>query len=469
MNVQVEAVSSVRRRMRYAVPAVQVGSAFTSVIAKINAKARLPGFRPGKAPGAMIERMYGTEVRRQVLDKLLADTVFTAIEKADLRAVGRPEVEELSDLARDRELQVTVQVEVLPDLELSGYEGAELSAKAVVADADDVAEVLEQKARERGEWASVDGGAGPGDEIELDFSASGEGAEAPLSGEKRRVVVGDGQIHKLVEAAILGVKAGESVEKTVTASATDAPFAEGAEVKVTATLHEVRHLVIPAVDDEFAKDLGEADLAALTAKVQAEVEAEAERRSKELKRGAAVEHLVTVNTIEVPSSVIDGYVDEQLRRSFGNLDQRMMQVLGGYIQQMRGRMAKDAEQALRRSLALEAIAKSQNIEVSDDEVAAELDKLVAENPSRAAAVRRQYSQPEAREELRRRVQHEKSMDYLVSVAQFSSAETVTVRAAREENAKRRAAQMAGEIEDEGAEHDHDHDHEHCDDPTHNHG
>lgn len=465
MNVQVEAVSSVRRRMRYAVPALQVGSAFTSVIAKINAKARLPGFRPGKAPGAMIERMYGTEVRRQVLDKLLADTVFTAIEKADLRAVGRPEVEELSDLARDRELQVTVQVEVLPDLELSGYEGAALSAKTVVADEADVSDALEQKARERGEWASVEGGAGPGDEVELDFSASGDGAEAPLSGEKRRVVLGDGQLNKLVEAAIVGVKAGESVDKTVTAGADDAPFSEGAEVKITGSVHEVRHLAIPAIDDEFAKDLGEADLAALTAKVQAEVHAEAERRSRELKRGAAVDNLVAVNTIEVPSSVIDGYVDEQLRRSFGNLDQRMMQVLGGYIQQMRGRMAKDAEQALRRSLALEAIAKSQKIEVSDDEVAAELDKLLAENPGRAAGLRRQYSQPEAREELRRRVQHEKSMDYLVSVAQFSDAETLSVRAAREDNAKRRAAAMADDVEDQGA----DHDHEHCDDPTHNHG
>lgn len=463
MNVQVEAVSSVRRRMRYAVPALQVGSAFTAVIAKINAKARLPGFRPGKAPGAMIERMYGTEVRRQVLDKLLADTVFTAIEKADLRAVGRPEVEELSDLARDRELQVTVQVEVLPDLELSGYEGAALTAKTVVADAEDVTDALEQKARERGEWATVETGAGPGDEVELDFSASGDGAEAPLSGQKRRIVLGDGQLHKLIDAAIVGVKAGEQVDKRVIASAEDAPFSEGAEVAITAAVHEVRHLAIPAVDDEFAKDLGEADLPALTAKVQAEVQAEAERRTRELKRGAAVEHLVTVNTIEVPSSVIDGYVDEQLRRSFGNLDQRMMQVLGGYIQQMRGRMAKDAEQALRRSLALEAIAKSQAIEVSDDEVAAELDKLIAESPGRAAGLRRQYSQPEAREELRRRVQHEKSMDYLVSVAQFSSSETVSVRAAREDNAKRRAAQMAGEVEEA------EHDAEHCDDPTHNHG
>ena len=465
MNVQVEAVSSVRRRMRYAVPALQVGSAFTSVIAKINAKARLPGFRPGKAPGAMIERMYGTEVRRQVLDKLLADTVFTAIEKADLRAVGRPEVEELSDLARDRELQVTVQVEVLPDLDLSGYEGAALIAKTVVADADDVAEVLELKARERGEWASVDTGAGPGDEIELDFSAAGEGAEGPLTGEKRRVVLGDGQLNKLVDAAIAGVKAGESIEKTVVAAAGDAPFVEGAEVKITATVHEVRHLAIPAVDDEFAKDLGETDLAALTAKVTADVEAEAGRRSKELKRGAAVDHLVTVNTIEVPASVIDGYVDEQLRRNFGQLNPQMMQMLGGYIQQMRASMAKDAEQALRRSLALEAIAKSQSIEVSDDEVAAELDKLLAENPSRAAGLRRQYSQPEAREELRRRVQHEKSMDFLVSVAQFSSSETLTVRAAREDNAKRRASDMAGELEDDTADHDHDH----CDDPTHNHG
>lgn len=466
MNIQVEAVSSVRRRMRYAVPALQVGSAFSAVVAKINAKARLPGFRPGKAPSAMIERMYGTEVRRQVLDKLLSDTVFTAIEKADLRAVGRPEVEELSELARDRDLTVTVQVEVLPDLNLSGYEGAELTASVVEPDGEDVAAALEAKAREKGEWVTVEDGAENGDEVEIDFTAQVQGSEeAPLSGQKRRVLLGDGRLNKLVETALVGAKTGEMLEKTVTASEGDAPFADGAEVAIHATVYEVRRMAIPAVDDEFAKDLGEPDLAALTAKVQAEVQAEAERRTKEFKRAAVVDHLVTVNAIEVPGSVVDGYVDEQLRRSFGQLDERMMQVLGGYIQQMRGRMAKDAEQALRRSLALESLAKKQEITVDDAQAVAEVDRLTAENPSGAAQLRRQYGTPAAREELCRRIQHEKTMDYLVSVATFTAGAALTLRAAREDNAKRRATEMAGELEDD----DGGHDAEHCDDPTHNHG
>lgn len=466
MNIQVEAVSSVRRRMRYAVPAMQVGLAFSAVVAKINAKARLPGFRPGKAPSAMIERMYGTEVRRQVLDKLLSDTVFNAIEKADLRAVGRPEVEELSELARDRDLTVTVQVEVLPDLDLSGYEGAELIASVVEPDGEDVAATLEAKAREKGEWVSLEEGAGPGDEVEIDFTAHAQGSDdAPLTGEKRRVVLGDGRLNKLVEAAVLGAKVGETVEKTVTASEDDTPFAAGAEVAVRASIHEVRRMAIPTVDDEFAKDLGETDLAALTAKVQLEVQAEAERRTKEFKRSAVVDHLVTVNTIEVPGSVVNSYVDEQLRRSFGQLDERMMQVLGGYIQQMRGRMAKDAEQALRRSLALESLAKRVAISVDDAQAQAEVERLAAENPAGAAQLRRQYATPATREELCRRLQHEKTMDYLVSVATFTAGSALTLRAAREDNAKRRASDMAGEIEDEAEGHDA----EHCDDPTHNHG
>lgn len=466
MNVQVEAVSSVRRRMRYAVPALQVGSAFSAVVAKINAKARLPGFRPGKAPSAMIERMYGTEVRKQVLDKLLSDTVFSAIEKADLRAVGRPEVEALSELARDRELTVTVQIEVLPDLDLSGYEGAELTAPLVQPDAEDVAAALEAKAREKGEWVTVEDGAQNGDEVEIDFSAQVQGSDdAPLSGQKRRVLLGDGRLNKLVEAAVVGAKTGETIEKTVTAAEGDAPFAAGAEVAIAATVHEVRRMAIPAVDDEFAKDLGETDLAALTAKVQAEVQAEADRRSQEFKRAAVVENLVTVNTIEVPGSVVDGYVDEQLRRSFGDLDQRMMQVLGGYIQQMRVKMAKDAEQALRRSLALESLAKKHGITVEDAEAVAEVDRLSAENPGNVAQLRRQFGTPAAREELCRRLQHEKTMDHMISVANFSAGATLTVRAAKEENAHRRASEMAGELASEGEGHDADH----CDDPTHNHG
>lgn len=468
MDVQVESLSSVRRRMKYAVSAATVGAAFASVIAKINNRARLPGFRPGKAPAAMIERMYGSDVRRQVLDKVLQDTVFSAIDKAGIRAVGRPEVEELSELRRDAELQVTVQVEVLPELALGGYDGAELQADAVVADEADLAAALEDKARSRAEWVTASDAAGPGDEVELDFLAQQiDSEDAPMSGEKRRVLLGSGRLHGLVEGVAQGLTGGESVERTVTAGDNDAPFTAGSNVAIKVTVHEVQRQVIPAIDDELAKDLGEADLAALKASLQAKLDSEAQQASRDLQRRAAVDHLMASNTIEVPPSVVESYVDEQVRRAFGQLDRRMVEMLRGYLDSMRQRMAGDAEKALRRSLALEAIAKDHSIAVDDAAVDAEIERLAQQTEGRKEMVRRQYANEQGREELRRRLQHEQAMDLLVSKAKLSLGATRSIAASKAAaQAADDAAQAAAEAEDaalESAAHGepgHVHD-EHC--------
>jgi trigger factor len=466
MDVQVESLSQVRRRMKYAVPATTVGAAFSSVIAKINARAKLPGFRPGKAPAAMIERMYGSDVRRQVLDKVLQDTVFSAIDKAGIRVVGRPEVEELSDLRRDAELQVTVQVEVLPELSLSGYEGVALVADAVQADAADLDQALEEKARSRAEWVTASDAAGAGDEVELDYLARQVDSEdAPMSGEKRRVLLGSGRLHSLIEGVALGLKGGESVERTVTAGEADAPFAAGSEVSVQVTVHEVQRQEIPAIDDELAKDLGERDLAALKASVQAKLQDEARQATRDLQRRAAVDQLIAANTIEVPTSVVESYVDEQVRRAFGQLDRRMMEMLRGYLDSMRRRMATDAEKSLRRSLALEAIAKDHSITVDDATVDAEIERLVQQAEGRKETVRRQYAQEQAREELRRRLQHEQAMDLLVQKASMSVGVTRSLAESKAAvQAADDAAQAAAEAEEDSAaaqgEAGHVHD-EHC--------
>jgi trigger factor len=462
LDVAVETLSQVRRRLRFSVPQAQVAVAFVQTTAKFAAKVRVAGFRPGKAPAAMIERMHGVEIRRNALDDLLKVWVYKAIQSTGLNPVGRPEVESVGELARDKPLAVQVVCEVLPALELKGYEGAALTTDTIVADAEDVADVLEAKARDRAEQIAIETGLQNGDDAVATWSITDEGADAPReTADKRRFVVG--AEHVPFEVNALALKA------TVGAEIVEDCAAEGTLTarKVTLTVHEAHRTEIPKVDDELAKDLGHADLAALQAAVQAEVDADVAKRNLELRRNAAVDHLLAQNEVELPSSFVDELVDQQLAQSFGHLDEKTLRSLGSFFQQMRKDMRKNTEGALRRGLALEALADKLEILPDDAAIDAKLAELIAQNPSRAARLTREYGNDQGRDELRRRVRSDRAMDELVKLATYTDGAQKTLRAAK--------APAPQEFADDGGfdDHDHeghDHDHgEHVHDENCNHG
>ncbi len=462
LDVQVETLGQVRRRLRFSVPQAQVAAVFVQTTAKFAGKVRVAGFRPGKAPAAMIERMHGVEIRRTALDDLLKIWVFKAIQATGLNPVGRPEVESVGELTRDKPLTVQVMCEVLPTLELVGYEGAALTTDTVVADAEDVAAALEQKARDRAEQVPVETGLQNGDEAVASWSITDAGADAPReTAEQRRFVVGAEHVpFEINELALKATTGAEIVEDRA---------AEGTLTarKVTLTVHEAHRTEIPKLDDELAKDLGHADLAALQAAVQAEVDAEVAKRNLDARRNAAVDHILAHNTVELPSSFVDELVDQQLAQSFGHLDEKTLKSLGRFFQQMRVDMRKNTEGALRRGLALEAIADKLEIAPDDAAIDAKLAELIAQNPSRQERLKREYQGQAGRDELRRRVRSDLAMDELVKLATFTEGGQKTLRAAKAP-APQELADDGGIAEDDHEGHDHAHG-EHVHDENCNHG
>ena len=460
MDVKLETVSQVRRRLTFTIPASTVAAAFAATTQRFAAKTRVPGFRPGKAPASMIERMHGTEIRRAVLDKLLQDHVFKAIQAAEVHAASRPEIESVGELRRDLELPVTCSVEVMPELHPTGYEGAELSVPAVVADEADLDEALEHKCRERGENAPVEGGMEAGDEVTVDYALvpQGEHTGTPVVAEARRFIVGSGHVPAVVDEAVRGAKAEETIERTVTITEDGHGLAAGTEVALKVTVREGQRLAIPKLDDVFAVDVGATDLAALRAKTQADLAAEAERRTLELRRKAAVDHLLAHNPVEVPRAIVDHVVDEQLGRMFGNLSEQQVRQLAGPLQQLRGQFAATARGELRHNLLIQALATDANVEVTDADLDARLEQFVAEDPELADAIRRRYASEDGRDGLKNRVRAEKAMDLLVNAAKVTTSETQNLRQAREAEANaRNAPEPAQPAHVHGPDCDHDHD------------
>lgn len=436
VDIQVDQLGPVRRRLTFTIAARSVGAALQTSALKIAAKVRVPGFRPGKAPASLIEKMHGTEVRRSALDKLLQDHVFAALTASGTKAVSRPEIENLSDLKRDTDMTVTFTVEVLPELSLSGYDGAAIEAVEVVVDATDLAQALEQKCRDRAEMVPVETGAEPGDEITVDYVLTPKGAAGAgdaMRAESTSFTVGDGKVPAQVDEAVRGGKPGDRIEKTVDLTDADPLYeADRPQLALDVTVHDVQRLTVPTLDDALAVDVGLADLAALTASVQADLQAQALEKTRELRRKAAVDHLLAVNQVEVPPTLVESMVDDQINRMFGNLTPQQMRSLQGALGGFRTNMAKDTEKVLQRSMALESVADAVAVEVSEAEVDAELERLIAVQPTRRELIRKQFSHKDRRGELQRRMRNDKAMDHLVNVAKLTTTGTRPLRDAKVE-------------------------------------
>lgn len=457
--VRMESLDAVRRRLWFAVPPPAVASAFALTTARYAAKTRVAGFRPGKAPAAMIERMHAAEIRRAVLDDLLKVWVFRAILSSGINPVGRPEVESVGELARDKALDVQVLCEVLPTLELAGYEGADLHVTQVAADAEDLELAEQKKARDRAEQVPVERDFQPGDALVASWQVVDVDSEAPrLRGEEQKLVVDAEQVpfelRDLIARAAVGVTLDE-----------DRP-AEGtlAACHVTLTVHEATRTEIPALDDDLAKDLGHADLAELRAAVAAEVAAEVRLRNQTIRRDAAVAHLLATNPVQVPASFVGELVEQQVQQSFGGLDERTLRSLGGLLTEMRRRIRESTQAALRRGLALQALADKLEITVDEAALDRKLAELMAAEPGRQERIKREFQGAEGREDLRRRLRSDAAMDELVRVATFHVDAVQTLRAA--EKAAARTANPGGDdaAESGGLElaHDPDQDHDHGD-------
>ncbi len=449
MEIKVENLSSVRRRLQFTVPGAQVTAAFHNVTQRYAAKVRVPGFRPGKAPAQMIERMHGTEIRRAVLDKLLKDNVFKAIDQAELRAVGRPEVESFGDLARDAAFHVTCIFDVLPELNLSGYVGAEIAVSSVKVQEADIAERLEKKCRDRAELAPVSDGAQPGDQARVNYAIELDGdtsVAGPITAEDKSFTLGDGQVPQQIDAAVLGHNAGETLQREVELTDDDVFYKSGARnMKFSVSIEELQRLDVPVLDDELAKDFGHTDLATWRAAVAAEAEIEAVELTTDLREKAVIAHLLAANPIEVPQAILREYVDSQMQQTFGNLDPKMLRGLESIVQRLRKDIARDGTRAFQRSMALETIAKVQEITISDEQVQTALDALLQQPGARRADILRHYGSEAGRGELRRREVIKGATDYLVSVATFSDAGELSLAQAR--NAAQPTSQMGSQGDD----------------------
>ena len=349
---------------------------------QMRGKMNVPGFRPGKAPRKIIEGMYGAEVfYEEAVNIVLPDAYEAAVQEQKLEVVGYPQVE-LESCGKDGVVfQCTVAV--YPEVTLGQYKGLEAPRAEVKVMAADVNARLKEMAERNSRLVSVERAVKKGDTATIDFEGFDNGvAFDGGKGENFDLEIGSGSFVPGFEDQLVGMKAGEEKDIDITFPENYTPELAGKPVVFHVKVNEVKVKEIPAMDDEFAKDVSEFDtLAALKKSIKADLAA---KRQESVDREFENEAVVLAGknmTCNIPACMIDEQVDKHLEQFSYQLQSQGMKMddylkmIGGDVKGMRDSMRPMAEQTVRSNILLSEIVHQENLDVTEEEVEEELKKM----------------------------------------------------------------------------------------------
>ena len=403
MQVQVERVSPVVMELAIEIPADSVRAQVEKAYASLQRKAKVRGFRPGKAPRQVLAHLYGPQVISDVVNAIVNDTLPKALSEKNVQPVNQPEVAP-GKFDQASAFSYKARFEVQPDIAEVTYEGFELVRPPEVATDEAVSEQLELLRRQHARLEPPDPArpAQKSDMLTIDFTLAVDGKELKEGGgEGVQVELGSGQILPELEAALTGANVDD--EKDV-----DAPFPEAHTRKELAgkvgrfhvKVKDLKQRVLPALDDEFAKDVGSFQtLVELRADVHTRLEKMLEDRAKTHLAEQIIDKLSEKNPIDVPPSLVEQQcrmMEQELAQNARRAGQR---VTAEDFAKVHDRVHVDAGKKVRAGLLMAAIAKKLELKVTDQDIQKALEELATESGKNIAKVRAEYSDPQRRQIL----------------------------------------------------------------------
>jgi trigger factor len=418
MKVAVEEIEGCKRRLAVEAPVDVVRQEWEKAYGRVQKRASLPGFRRGHVPRSLVKLHFADDVRREVAEHLIPDVYRRALSEARIDPVNEPDLQDLK-LEEDAPLSFTAVVEVKPTIALAEYRGVQVQhAPAPVTDAD-VAETLERMREQHAQFNSVERAAAAGDLVVVDYTLAPQDHE-PTTASGYHFVVGAGTVLPEIDAAVVGMRAGE--EREISLRFADDHRTESLRGKAgTASLKlgEVKEKILPALDDEFAKALGEFDtLEAVRAEVRRQLEARQEAESRHALEDKIIEALLARHEFGVPDAMVMRQVAHQVEHTRERLRRQGVDPDGiqwDYAKVV-GELRPGAEKAVRRALLLEAIAEKEAVATSDAEVEAEVEKFARASQRPAPAVRRMMEKSGDLAALQHGLRERKTLDLLVEHA-----------------------------------------------------
>ncbi|WP_045523470.1 trigger factor [Neobacillus niacini] len=368
------------------VSAEKVNEGLTAAFNKVVKTVNVPGFRKGKMPRPMFEKRFGVEsLYQDALDILLPEAYGNAIDETGIEPIDRPDID-IEQMEKGKELIFKATVQVKPEVTLGEYKGIEVEEFDTTVKDEDVAKELETLQNRQAELVvKEEGTAELGDTVVLDFEGfvDGEAFEGGKA-ENHSLELGSGSFIPGFEEQLVGLATGESKDVEVSfPEEYHAAELAGKPAVFKVTLHEIKGKELPALDDEFAKDVDDEveTLDALKEKIKTRLEESKKHEAEHHLRDSVVEKAAANAEVEIPDVMVESEVNRMLQEFEQRLQMQGMnlelyfQFSGQDENALRGQMKEEAVNRVRVALTLEAIAKAENIEATDEDVNAELEKM----------------------------------------------------------------------------------------------
>jgi trigger factor len=419
MKVDVQEVGACERRLEIEIPPENVKKELDQAYRELARKVSIRGFRKGKIPRPVLERYHRTSVEDEVMQKLIPSSFQQAVQDQGLRAVGQPKLDDIN-LNEEKALRYTATVEVLPDIALETSGGWDLTKEVRVVSDVDVERELRDLQNRHVSLVSIseDRPVQEGDYVLISFEGFRDGqAVQGTKTENYALVVGSKSVIESVEQGLVGMRKGEVREIPVQFPETyQNRSMAGQEVIFHVVVNEIKERVLPALNDEFAKEVGGVDtLAELTEKLRKDQEEIAEREARRALHEVIVARLVEANAFELPPGMVEAETEmhiadlqRQLRAQQG--DATPLQISDAVRQQLRDQ----AITRIKRELILEEIAKREGLVVEDADVEAHLTRLAERTEQRLEYIRRQMEQSGALDSIRHNILADKVLDFVAA-------------------------------------------------------
>ena len=414
MQVSVESIGKLERRMQVQVPAERVSQEIAARLKNISRTARLNGFRPGKAPLKVIRQQFGSQIHREVIGELLQSSYAEAVSQNQLTPAGSPRIEPQS-MDEGQDLKYVATFEVFPELVLQPMESLEVDRVTAEVTESDIDAMIERLRKQQMKYSAVSRGAANGDKVTIDFDGAIDGvAFAGGKGENVAIVLGEGRMLPELEQGLIGAGAGEKRSVTVNFPPDYRATELAGKSAVFATeIKTVEEPVLPEVDEEFCKSFGvtEGGLAKLREDVAANMRRELEQALRNRNKAAVMEKLYAANPTEVPNVLIEGQIRdmqvEAMRRA-GTKDAAQAPPREPFVEPARRRVAL--------GLLLNDVIRKENLVVDRSRVNERLDEMVSAYGD-AGAMKRAYMQnAEAMRQVESLALEDQAVDWILEHA-----------------------------------------------------
>lgn len=435
MQVTVEAINPVTKKVSIEIPAERVDAEIEKTYAGIQKKAKLQGFRPGKAPIQLIKRTYSDTMRDQVMHRFYEQTLFKALDEHKIEPIDSPTIES-AVLEPGSPFKYSALVEIMPEILLNEYTGFAVNKEKFVLNPENIEGEIKRMQENMAQLIPLDEDAVTenGHVVSIDYSFSIEGfPEESSTAENAELEVGSHRMLPEFEEQLVGLKCGAQKEIRITLPESYRnKDAAGKEGIFLITLKEIKRKELPELDDEFAQQFGDYDtMEQLRAKMTEYLEKqETERIENELKE-RIIQALIEKNPLDVPQSMVKRQLDHMLENLKNRLKgQHMsMDMMGLDDEGFRLRFRDSAEDKVKGGLLLMALVEKENIAAGDDDLAERYESIAAGNPDMLGRIKEYYaSNKAARNALISEIKEDKAIRFLLDNAVISEVDAATIKA-----------------------------------------